>query len=73
VHFDAKASWYPALLEEMIRFDRGTYDDQVDALAWIGLTLDEMLPGKQQEEIEEEEYLDMIEEAGVGRSPDGGY
>jgi len=39
-----------------VRFPRDVHDDQVDALAWIGLTLDQVIPGLSQEELEDEEY-----------------
>lgn len=74
VRFDSHATWYPSLLEEMLRFDRGAYDDQVDALSWIGLVLNEMIPGKTKEEQEEEEYDESAQEqSDPGRSAVTGY
>jgi hypothetical protein len=62
VKFDVGADWYPGLEQEMLRFDRGEYDDQVDALAWIGLVLNEIREAPTQEEIEEEEYQELLHE-----------
>ena len=58
VYFDKEAEWYPSLETEMVRFPRDVHDDQVDALAWIGLTLDKIVPGLSQSELEDEEYED---------------
>lgn len=55
VYFNGKASWYPDLEQEMVRFPRDVHDDQVDALAWIGLTLAEMTPG-----LTADEYDDVL-------------
>jgi len=75
VYFDKEAEWYPGLETEMVRFPRDVHDDQVDALAWIGLTLDKIVPGLSQSELEDEEYE---EEFGMslwdnGRSLTTGY
>lgn len=56
VEFDTKASWWPAFQEELIFFPRGTYADQVDALAWIGILLAELHDAPTEEDIVEEEY-----------------
>jgi len=56
VYFDKDAEWYPSLETEMVRFPRDVHDDQVDALAWIGLTLDKIVPGLSTSELEDEEY-----------------
>lgn len=75
VYFDRDTDWYPALEQEMIRFPRDIHDDQVDALAWIGLTLNEVVPGRTAEEQEdedwEEEFGDFDEP--IGRSFICGY
>lgn len=57
VEFDHKASWWPDFREELIFFPRGTYADQVDAFAWIGLMLDNMIDVPTDEELLEEEYI----------------
>ena len=75
VKFDTEASWYPELQEEMLRFPKGVHDDMVDALAWVGLTLNNMQEARTQEEIDddewEEEYNDCMMD--LGRSLVTGY
>lgn len=45
LHVDFSSPWFPALKAEMMMFDNGKYDDQVDALSLIGQVLDKMIPG----------------------------
>lgn len=74
VHFDFKATWFPTLLEELTRFPRGAHDDQVDALSWVGLTLDDMSRGTTTQEIEDREYEEMVDEYEMSLAGDGtGY
>lgn len=74
VYFDKEAAWYPDLHEEMRRFPKAPHDDQVDALAWIGLLLNDMVYAQTQEEIEEEEYWrDYESTALAGRNFVTGY
>jgi predicted phage terminase large subunit-like protein len=56
VRFDKEKNWYPSLVDEMLVFPRGQHDDQVDALAYIGLALDKVTLAPTKEEIEDEEY-----------------
>lgn len=60
VKVDHDAEWFPAFQEELLRFNRGAYNDQVDALAWIGVGLNEMQESPSEDELEElaweEEY-----------------
>jgi predicted phage terminase large subunit-like protein len=56
VKFDKSAAWYPDLEEEMVRFPKARHDDQVDALSWLGLVLDQVMSANSPEEDEEEEY-----------------
>ena len=56
VRFNFEKKWYPELLDEMLVFPRGQHDDIVDALAYIGLTLDKVSIASSKEELEEEEY-----------------
>ncbi len=58
VYFNGDAEWYPALEQELVRFPKDVHDDQVDALAWIGLTLDSIIPGRTQQEFEDDVYDD---------------
>ena len=76
VVFDMDASWYVALEMELISFPRGIHDDQVDALAWLGLGLDEMLEHPSVEEVDEEEFHEARRAVGSqsdGRSAVTGY
>lgn len=41
VYFPKEAVWTGPLVAELLRFPNGTHDDQVDALAWIGLMMTE--------------------------------
>ena len=41
VYFPQDAVWTGPMVAELLRFPNGTHDDQVDALAWIGLMMTE--------------------------------
>lgn len=64
VKFNKRTEWYPDLELEMLSFPRGVHNDQVDAMAWLGLTLNKMTPAESWEEIQDREYEDMLEESG---------
>jgi predicted phage terminase large subunit-like protein len=42
VFFSRRAPWTPDLISELLRFDAGTHDDQVDVMSLFGRMLDEM-------------------------------
>jgi predicted phage terminase large subunit-like protein len=71
VRFDTEAAWFPALMEQMLRFPRGAHDDYVDMLSWAGLLMDRMHEAPTESEIEDDEYERGIEY--VGRSALCGY
>jgi len=75
VWFDGRADWYAPLEQEMIRFPRDAHDDMVDSLAWIGLTLDSIVPGRTIEEYEDDEWEDEFSSSWtpMGRSRVCGY
>lgn len=74
IRFNMDASWYPVLEDEMARFPKDRHDDQVDALSWIGLVLDKLIEAPTQEELEEDEYNEMVSEGGYsGRNTLTGY
>lgn len=73
VRFDKTAHWYGELEEELVRFPKARHDDQVDALAWLGLILDYTREASTSEELEEEEYQLMIKSQPEGRSQVTGY
>ena len=56
VRFDKEAEWYPHLEDELLKFPRARHDDQVDALAYLGLLVDKMIEAQTDEELAEEEY-----------------
>jgi len=64
VQFDLDAHWYPDMESELLRFPKDAHDDIVDALSWIGLTLDKLQEADtfaEQAEAEwEEEYGDEL-------------
>lgn len=43
VLFPRDANWFPIVLDELIKFPSAKHDDTVDALAYVGLLLDEMI------------------------------
>lgn len=75
VKFDKDTTWYLDLEEECVRFPRDKHDDQVDALAYLGLMLDSLTEASTIEEMEEEEYHEMVSSSGSGsgRNPITGY
>lgn len=56
VKFDKTSDWYPTFEDEILKFPRGTKDDQVDALAYLGKLLDKMIEAPTEKEAEDEEY-----------------
>lgn len=74
VKFDRGGDWYSTLEDEVLSFPRSRHDDQVDALAYLGLLLEKMIDAPTREEIEEEHYYDELEESGPdGRDEVTGY
>jgi len=60
VRFDKDAPWFAPMEEEVLTFPRGRHDDQVDALSWLGLTVDKFIVGKSEEELDEEEWEEEV-------------
>lgn len=60
IRFDKSAVYYPVLESELLTFDRGIKDDQVDAYSCIGLGLNRMNKSLTQEQMLEEDV--QIEE-----------
>lgn len=56
VKFDKKAGWYPEFELELLQFDRGKHDDQVDMMSLFGMFLDQLQMAPTGKEIEEEEW-----------------
>ena len=40
----------------MLKFPRAKHDDQVDAMAYLGLICDKLIEGPTKEQLDEEEY-----------------
>lgn len=76
VYFDTEADWYPAFEQELLQFPKGTYKDQVDAIAWLGIAINELSEGPTTFEQEEEDYLEHKTEYAsefIGRNTTTGY
>ena len=71
VKFNKEAAWYPTLEEEMLRFDRGSYDDQVDTMAGLGLMLDKMQPAQTDAEIADDAWEQELYSTTTGISITG--
>lgn len=63
VYFRKNKGWYPDLESELTTFPRGTYKDQVDALAWVGLHINKIYEGATLEEAAEEEWMEEAEDS----------
>ena len=76
VKFEKDSDWYNEFEDECMKFPRDRHDDQVDAFAYMGLLLNQMIEAPTKEEIEEEEYQEEYAESGLsddGRSDTTGY
>ena len=77
VKFAKKMSWYPDFEQELLEFDRGKHDDQVDMMSLFGLYLDKLMTaptGKQIQDLEyEEEFNSDTINFELGRSEITGY
>jgi hypothetical protein len=57
----------------MARFPKARHDDQVDALSWIGLILDEVQDALTPQEEADEEYYEEMDDNYSGRDLCTGY
>jgi len=76
VKFDQKQDWFLDFEEEAIIFPRGKHDDQVDALAYLGLILDKLMEARTSTQIEADEYAEDLESSELteqGRNANTGY
>ena len=74
VKFNKNAGWFADFEQELIQFPRGSHDDQVDALAWIGLGLSRMTtPLTTAEEDDALWMKEKKETMSFGRSAVTGY
>jgi predicted phage terminase large subunit-like protein len=71
-----EGAWYQTFEDECTRFPRDTHDDQVDAFAYLGMMLDNLVEAPTPEEQAEEEYQLDYNNSGMndgGRSIHTGY
>lgn len=76
VKMDYGGSWFEMLQAELVEFPRGSHDDRVDALAWLGLMLDNLSPAKTEKQLTEEYWEEEEARSGyteLGRSSVTGY
>jgi len=76
VKFDKSSDWYQTLEDELMRFPRDKHDDQVDAMAYLGIMIDRLIEAPTKEEMEEDEYEEEVAASGLneqGRSSICGY
>ena len=60
VKFNKDADWFQTLQDELIRFPRDKHDDQVDAMAYLGLMLDKTYEAPTQHELQEAAYQEEM-------------
>ena len=76
VKVDTRGEWYQPFYQELVTFPRGKYMDQVDAFAWVGIGLNQIIPTYTQGEIADLEYDEEYTDAFAaldGRSSITGY
>lgn len=76
VKFNKRGKWYGPFEQEMLEFDRGTHDDQVDMMSLFGMFLDHLQDAPTFKEVEEIEYdneYNKNESFDFGRSLQTGY
>jgi predicted phage terminase large subunit-like protein len=74
VRFNKEAEWYADFEEELLKYPKAPFKDQVDAISWLGLMLEEMIEPETDKELEEEEYQMAFEEhTSMGRCASTGY
>lgn len=61
VRFNKEAEWYADFEDELVKYPKSAFKDQVDAFAWLGLMLEEMIEPQTDKEIEEDEYREAFE------------
>lgn len=60
VKFDTNSEWFAQFQDECLTFPRGKHDDQVDAFAYLGLMLLELIEAPTQQEKADEEYYEEL-------------
>jgi predicted phage terminase large subunit-like protein len=67
VRIPVDAPWYQELRKELLEFPAGRYKDQVDAFAWLGHLLDEVVTPRETVPIREQGWRDRLAGAPSGR------
>lgn len=62
VKFEKDAEWFQDFQDECVQFPRGKHDDQVDAFAYLGLMLVQLVEAPTEAELIEEDYIEEREE-----------
>jgi len=78
IRYDKESSWYEAFFAELMMVadsgPRGRHDDQFDAFAYLGLTLDQHFEAPSDDDMDEEEFdIALDEYHDQGRSSTTGY
>lgn len=79
VKFDKRRNWYSDFEQELLEFDRGPHDDQVDMMSLFGMFLDSILlapsPAELREELWQEEHPEWRDQSPdmSGKSAITGY
>jgi predicted phage terminase large subunit-like protein len=76
IRFEKEADWFQTFHDELVRFPRDKHDDQVDAFAYLGLTLDRMVEAPTEHELRDELYQEELNISGLydsGRCLTTGY
>ncbi len=76
VKFNTQEDWFDSFQTECLRFPRDRHDDQVDAFAYLGLMLEQLIEAPTALETQEEQYADELQRSGhgnTGRSEYTGY
>ena len=58
--FDKNAEWYPAFERELLEFPSSKHDDMVDALAYIGLMLKDLVEAPTQQEQDKADWEEDV-------------
>ena len=66
VRFDKDADWYSKFEDECLTFPRGKNDDQVDAFAYLGKMLTDLIEAPTAKEQSDMDYLEEVERSGLG-------
>lgn len=61
VYFNKDSEWFPGFEQELLQFPKGMYKDQVDAIAWLGIAINELSEGPTSKELEDEDYETEME------------